>query len=788
MTRGRASLSLDLTIAGIAAATTWAALTTWASFVEDRSSFLVPAAALGAVVALGGVAVRALPVPRVLAPVAQLALVTIVLSVQITGSWIPLGAGMDQLVAALEAATQSARTYAAPVGPDVAPITPLLLIGAAGLFLLVDVAACTTRTVPVAGLPLLAVFSVPAGLTGTSPHWSAFVASALGFLVLLHLDTSTRLLRWGRAPETRSATPARERPDDRAPSGTSTAATVGRGGALTIATFAIGLALVAPMVVPVLDAEVIGFGGDGGSGEIKIRKPRADLRRDLERGDDVPLIRVSTDDPSPSYLRIGVLNRFTGDEWSSGDRDVSSDQTADRDIPVPQGLSPDVPTRSFDYAVEVEEAFDSTWLPTQYPLSSISAPGDWRYDEDTYDFIGVDDENASGTAYEMTALVPDFGTSGRWFGDPASSAVEAEVLEVPGGLPSIARSAAVEVTEGALNDYERARMLQSWFRSEGGFRYSLERAPEGSVGDTLQTFLTDGPGGRVGYCEQFAAAMAIMARIVGIPARVAVGFLRPASVGDGTWEYSSHDLHAWPELYFSGTGWVRFEPTPGGRARTAPDYSTVPVRDGSSDDPGGAPGQQPSTGQRPDQRPSQAAPTAPAEDEAGAQSGGDGSGRSPVTIVLLVAVLLVMLAVAVAGPRAVRRARRARRLDGTQEDLWREVLDTADDLGVSLPRDRSPRETATRLEAHLAEAGAEDLARPRAGGAAAPHAAEALEALVSVVERGRYGRPETPGGLATRTPAPRLSAVAVVDALEAGATRSARRGAAWWPRSLWRRA
>ncbi len=117
-------------------------------------------------------------------------------------------------------------------------------------------------------------------------------------------------------------------------------------------------------------------------------------------------------------------------------------------------------------------------------------------------------------------------------------------------------------------------MLQNWFRETGGFRYSLKTQAVGSGNPALLHFLFKGPGGRVGYCEQFATAYAVMARTLQIPARVAVGFLQPhQGRKPGEWVYKAHDLHAWPELYFQGSGWVRFEPTPGNRAATTPSYT-----------------------------------------------------------------------------------------------------------------------------------------------------------------------------------------------------------------------
>jgi transglutaminase-like putative cysteine protease len=71
----------------------------------------------------------------------------------------------------------------------------------------------------------------------------------------------------------------------------------------------------------------------------------------------------------------------------------------------------------------------------------------------------------------------------------------------------------------------------------------------------------------VGYCEQFAAAFAVMARTLGIPSRVAVGFTPGGMQPNGWHLVAGVDSHAWPEIWFDGIGWIAFEPTPG---RTPP--------------------------------------------------------------------------------------------------------------------------------------------------------------------------------------------------------------------------
>ena len=69
---------------------------------------------------------------------------------------------------------------------------------------------------------------------------------------------------------------------------------------------------------------------------------------------------------------------------------------------------------------------------------------------------------------------------------------------------------------------------------------------------------------RRGLCEQFASTFAVMARTLGIPSRVAVGFTPGELNGDGSYSVFGKNAHAWPEVWFDGIGWVDFEPTPPG--------------------------------------------------------------------------------------------------------------------------------------------------------------------------------------------------------------------------------
>jgi hypothetical protein len=114
---------------------------------------------------------------------------------------------------------------------------------------------------------------------------------------------------------------------------------------------------------------------------------------------------------------------------------------------------------------------------------------------------------------------------------------------------------ALELTAGERTVYDAVKAVENHLQRD--YRYS-ERARSHDV--PLEAFLFQD---KVGYCQQFSGAMALMLRMSGIPARVAAGF-SPGSFNSDTGEYRVRDLdaHSWVEVYFNGIGWVPFDPTP----------------------------------------------------------------------------------------------------------------------------------------------------------------------------------------------------------------------------------
>jgi transglutaminase-like putative cysteine protease len=766
-------------VALLTAATTYLTLRSWSGISADPGAFLSPLLAICLVLALSGLALRAARVPALAVVLSQIALVALVLNHEFASSasvlgWVPTPTSVRLSVEVFVVAGDSAQEWATPVPARAVEFPPLLIGVGAVVALLVEVLVGTLRRVPLAGLPLLAALTLPVSLLGGVPVL-AFAAAALTFALLLAADQTVRLGHWGLGhwdPGQEADDPQAHGQEVGLPSTLPPAAAVGAVGVV--------LAVMTPLLLPTGLGVLERFGGGPGSGQggpLELTNPMLNMQRDLVQGSDDPLVEVRTDDPDPSYLRLTVLDAFDGDAWRPSTRDIPpTNQAADR-LPLPPGLRNGTPTRETRSSLVATSDFESQWLPTPYPATEIEVSGDWRFDSETLDIVGSE---TTFTQAEVVSLDvrpdPDELVSAPL----PPTGVDRVGTDLPDDVPGFIEERAREVTEGATSDFERIVMLQRWFRDDGGFRYTLDTAPGNGL-EQLELFLGTGPGSREGYCEQFAAAMALMARSLGIPARVAVGFLEPDPLGPGRFVYSRRDLHAWPEVYFEGAGWTLFDPTPSARVDEVPGYTAGPLPSETDVD-------------TPDDLPSDAASEAPRQprrddvptEAAGAtETGGDGPWLPLTGGVLLVLALLGL-------PRALRAWVRRNRLHGSTarevgaaEGAWAEVRATALDLGLYWDDGASLRRQAVSLLAPLRrvrdEAGAGTSGSPTTGSVREVEAS--LERLVLALERGRYSRWGLSDDDAAAAPE---QAEQITTALTNGASARVRRRARWLPVSLWR--
>ncbi|WP_037668886.1 DUF3488 and transglutaminase-like domain-containing protein [Streptomyces griseus] len=539
----------------------------------DPITWIMQAAVLLGIQAGVGAATRRVPLARPLTVAAQAVVTLMLLTLtfarqQALAGLIPGPEAFRHLADLLQQGTDDVARYAIPA-PLSDGIRLMLIGGVLVIGLLVDTLAVTFRSAAPAGLPLLALYSVAAGLADGAADWLWFLVAAGGYLMLLLAEGRERLSQWGRV----FAGPAR--PGDGRPGPVAPVRTGRRIGAV-----ALGVALVVPLMpLPaieggLLDSARTGVGvGTGGGGTISAVNPLVSLRDSLNVDQDrqVLSVRTSTSDISDLYLRIVSLDDFDGTTWKPSKRHIAA---VPDELPTPPGLGPDVRRSKVRTQIAAADWYAQDWLPMPYPPSSVKIKGNWRYEPVGMTLVGDHGQKTRGATYEVTSLDVE-PTAEQLEAAPAPpQTLKSEYTKVPGSLPSVVARTAREVTKGSTNDYERAVKLQDYFAVTGGFTYDTE-VQVGTGPDAIARFLRD----KQGFCVHFSFAMAAMARTLGIPARVAVGFAPGSPQADGSVSVGLKDAHAWPELYFEGVGWTRFEPTP--NRGTTPTY-TLPDTPGST--------------------------------------------------------------------------------------------------------------------------------------------------------------------------------------------------------------
>jgi transglutaminase-like putative cysteine protease len=549
-------------------------------------------------------------------------------------------------------------------------------------------------------------------------------------------------------------------------------------------------ALFLPVFVPGLHVTRLvggqpGIGGNGsGGGGAGFPAPETVVSQQLQESKPQPVLTynaLGSGTTVPQYLQLYVLDQLTDAGWQLASQPAVTLSTSRGVMPPPPGLTLQ---RGYDVvedgtprevrtvpgatsvATSVQLSPDlstvaqlktrvAAVLPVPYPATQVVAPGDWQATQADLTVSSPATAVASSVVrYDVFSAQLQPSPAALATAGPPPAAIKRSYLSLPPSYLASGQLGALvgEITGGQQTAYGKAEAIEAWLSDSGTFSYSL-KAPTVTSALQLQSFLTTT---RKGYCQQFAVAMADLARLAGIPSRVVIGYTSGSRQSDGSWKVTTRDAHEWPELYFSGYGWLRFEPTPGGLdgqgSATVPAYASQ-----STDTTGkGAPGEPPNLAIGP-------ANVSPGPHQAGGgvrtlEGGPDGkvaigSGENATAVSaldiggLVVAGLAVLALIAPGTARLVIRRRRWRRAarggDAALAHVaWRELQDDLINYRAGYSASETPRALSARVGARVAATGT--------AGEAPEASVAALRRITLAEEQARYAAHPVPGDLLRR--------------------------------------
>jgi transglutaminase-like putative cysteine protease len=566
---------------------------------------------------------------------------------------------------------------------------------------------------------------------------------------MLAADGRDRLRIWGRL-----VTVWQYR-DTEAVQGPDTRALAAAGRRIGLAAISIAIAL--PLFIPGITVHGLFSGqgrlGAGGKARVKLPDPIAQMQAQLQDTNPQTVLTYKTTaaNAADQYLQVYVLNYDANrGQWELVTPGTSTvvGSHALRPAPGTSSRLLEVSARSQVKLASDVAGYGSklSFLPVPYAPSSLQVDGEWAEDNTTL-MVYSTKTALSGLSYTVDSktAAPSPQQLEQSVGASTAAGIS-NYLAVPGQDQRLLSKLAVTITKNAKTSFDKAVALQDWFRADHGFKYSLNvHLPDSTAG--LVRFLTKT---KTGFCQQYAFAMALLARFIGIPARIAVGYTGGSTPGNGSWRVTTSDAHAWPELFFAGAGWLRFEPTPTGAdgqataippsyANPAPGGPTSPIVTGPGQ--GGAVPVTPGS-QNPGLRSKLGHLTE--QEDARTNPSPTGSRSSfPYGWIIVIVAGLALVAPS-AARQLVRRARwrRAPTEAGPAGPAWREFRDDLADYGMASRASETPRAVARRIGTTLSldaatQQALERIARAeeQARYAAAPQQSPSLRQDVTTVRR-----------------------------------------------------
>lgn len=283
------------------------------------------------------------------------------------------------------------------------------------------------------------------------------------------------------------------------------------------------------------------------------------------------LYYTSTAHPQAQYLEGFTYDHFDGHTWTT----MFSNQN--QPYPANVSFTPDAPgtsnynqvTTSVTILLPPEGTRHYIFAPTQPTSFDV---GTVLYGSGITTAWTQQNPLTAGEHYQATSFVPSVSSQDLstvplpqsdldvWSSDPNYAQLNQYYIETPTDLSPNVQRTAMQWTQGATNEYAVAEMLATHLNDSTQFSYSVSNPPVPSNVDAVDWLLQT----RRGYCTYYATAMTIMARLLGVPARVVNGFsLGHYDAQRKVWVVDGNDAHSWVQVYFPGFGWINFDPTPG---------------------------------------------------------------------------------------------------------------------------------------------------------------------------------------------------------------------------------
>jgi hypothetical protein len=390
-----------------------------------------------------------------------------------------------------------------------------------------------------------------------------------------------------------------------------------------------------------------------------------------------PLFKADTS--GDAWMRLAVLTEYDGTTWQ-----------ATGDFRTAGTVVPGAGEATYSADVEIIE-LGGKLVPAAADPASVT---DLPIAVNLYTkCLLTPDGLATGAKFHVDSALVSTDQTGVETARPDIS--DATTVAVPLGAPEVMVTIADYIRTEFDTPYERAQGLADFLSQH--YAYDSE-APSGHDLPALGFFLGGQveAGGQRGTSEHFASAYAVIARLVGLPTRVVVGF----DVPSGSSTVTAAQGLAWPEVAFDGPGWVRFDPMPAAGAVPTPPEDTLQQMEEESPSPEEAEG---GGGEAED-----------FNDEALEQDGdfNDEGGQEDAGIPRWVwyaaaGLLLACVPLVLKARRALRRRRRLRRGSPAERvaGAWAEVLSEAARAGVKVPGHANAEEATARLAVLKADIG-----------------------------------------------------------------------------------